>query len=613
MARKEQVELEYIAKLDSLTRELSKMPGISDKAAKRMVKGWDRELKRQTKIAEHAARAQQDAWKRAGEGAEGVKRIFDAAGGSAAGFAGTVEHAARSVLALSSALGPVGVVAVGTIAALGGIAAAAGAAALKGEELQKSLTDQGRRGVVTGEQRKQLQQVSAAWEELTASSSEFVVQLGAEVAPAVSRLVLGLADTIDNLRGWVKWGGEAIDTMSELATGGIVSDLAAWVGVTEELVEQNRQLTQARKDARKAAEADAAYLKILDAAIEERNNADKKAAEEKAKATEKAAEMAQRQAEAEQKAGQAALDRLQRQAHLVSLNSREKMAFLLEEQLAEAQHAAEVTGNHAQALEVRKQLVANYHAAIEAMDLEAMAKEEERRQQRVKAEKAALHQWMGEYARETNRRLEMEREVAEEARQANQERTQAAFQSAGQIAAAVGMLADHYAASQDRMTAKGRRAAEMAYRLQQGVAVSQIAINTAQAIMQSYAQLGPIGGTIAAVGMTAIGAAQAGVVLATPPPQYDTGGMVAPDHQLISAQAGEGVLTRNGVRNIGGPDALDALNQGRSTGGPMVIEQRYRHRTLDRVLADNIRRGGPLGGALDNARGRLGHSGRKAS
>jgi len=66
--------------------------------------------------------------------------------------------------------------------------------------------------------------------------------------------------------------------------------------------------------------------------------------------------------------------------------------------------------------------------------------------------------------------------------------------------------------------------------------ITDIGINTAVAIMQAYAQLGPVGGSIAAVLIGVLGAVQTAAVLATPIPKYEKG---TKNHKGGLAEVGE--------------------------------------------------------------------------
>jgi hypothetical protein len=98
--------------------------------------------------------------------------------------------------------------------------------------------------------------------------------------------------------------------------------------------------------------------------------------------------------------------------------------------------------------------------------------------------------------------------------------------------------------------------------------------------------------------MYALGAVQAAAVLATPPPKFHSGGMIAPDERMITAQTGEAVLSRSGVAAAGGASGVNDLNRG-GGGGAIVVVNQYRHRVFDSFIMDNLRRtGSPLAAAI---------------
>ena len=112
-----------------------------------------------------------------------------------------------------------------------------------------------------------------------------------------------------------------------------------------------------------------------------------------------------------------------------------------------------------------------------------------------------------------------------------------------------------------------------------------------------------------------MGATQAGIVAAQEPPSFHLGGIVGsrPDERQITARAGEGVLTRQGVNAIGGESGLAAANRGQG-GQALIVQHVYKHKILDEVLADSVARGGPIGGAINrrSPRGRRNPHGRRA-
>ena len=152
-----------------------------------------------------------------------------------------------------------------------------------------------------------------------------------------------------------------------------------------------------------------------------------------------------------------------------------------------------------------------------------------------------------------------------------------------------------------------------AFNLNKALKLSEITMSTASAIVSALT-VPPPAGVVLAGTVAARGATQAGIVAAQEPPSFHLGGIVGsrPDERQITARAGEGVLTRQGVQAIGGEAGLAAANRGQG-GGPMVVQMVYRHKVLDEVLSDSVRRGGPIGGAINrrSPRGRTNPHGRR--
>lgn len=91
-----------------------------------------------------------------------------------------------------------------------------------------------------------------------------------------------------------------------------------------------------------------------------------------------------------------------------------------------------------------------------------------------------------------------------------------------------------------------------AFKRSQAIAYAQIAINTALAIVKGYADLGVVGGTIAAIALAAIGVAQAAVVYTQPRPQ-------PPEPPKYLAQGGVVSSTPGGVNAVIGEGGADEL------------------------------------------------------
>jgi hypothetical protein len=160
--------------------------------------------------------------------------------------------------------------------------------------------------------------------------------------------------------------------------------------------------------------------------------------------------------------------------------------------------------------------------------------------------------------------------------------------------------------AKEKETQAANEAVARAFRLQKAANLSQIAMNTAVAVMRAFSDTGPLAGPAFAATIGALGATQAAIVSAQEPPTMHLGGMVKPDERMIRARVGEGVLTQQGMQAIGGEAGLRAANGGASAGGSIIVQEVYKHRVLDTVLTDSIRRGGPITAELNkrNRRGR---------
>jgi len=155
-------------------------------------------------------------------------------------------------------------------------------------------------------------------------------------------------------------------------------------------------------------------------------------------------------------------------------------------------------------------------------------------------------------------------------------------------------------------TQAANEAVGRAFRLQKAANLSQIAMNTAVGIMRAFVDPGGPAGVAFAATIAALGGTQAAIVSAQEPPTMHLGGMIKPDERMIRARVGEGVLTQQGMSAIGGEAGLRAANGGAGVGGSIVVQQVYKHRVLDTVLTDSIKRGGPITAELNkrNRRGR---------
>ena len=156
----------------------------------------------------------------------------------------------------------------------------------------------------------------------------------------------------------------------------------------------------------------------------------------------------------------------------------------------------------------------------------------------------------------------------------------------------------------ERFGEQNKKNAEIAFNVRKGIALSEIAINTAIGITRALALEGALG-FIAAGAIGAAGAAQA-VLVASEEPKFHMGGLVgsgsplAPDERRITAQTGEAVLSTSAVRRLGGSEGIQAIERGQTPNPIVVVTNPFKH--YDRFV-----KGRKLMGLDTNTTGRKGY------
>ena len=133
----------------------------------------------------------------------------------------------------------------------------------------------------------------------------------------------------------------------------------------------------------------------------------------------------------------------------------------------------------------------------------------------------------------------------------------------------------------ERFGEKNKKNAEIAFNVRKGIAISEVAINTAVAITRALSELGTVAGGIASVGIIATGAAQAALI-ASEEPSFHMGGLVggsslAPDERRITAKSGEAVLSTQAVQRLGGESGVNAIENGAGVSPIVVVTNPYKH------------------------------------
>jgi len=159
----------------------------------------------------------------------------------------------------------------------------------------------------------------------------------------------------------------------------------------------------------------------------------------------------------------------------------------------------------------------------------------------------------------------------------------------GGISDSLGAVASLSTTLSDKLAEDNKKAALALFRTSQAAGLSQVAVNTAVAITKALAELGPIAGPIAGVGLGLAGAAQAAIIAAQPPPAH-MGDPLAPDERQVSGRrvlATEAVLDSATTRRMGGEDGLRQAMRGGGGGQPVQVNLTYKH--LDREVARLMR------------------------
>ena len=190
--------------------------------------------------------------------------------------------------------------------------------------------------------------------------------------------------------------------------------------------------------------------------------------------------------------------------------------------------------------------------------------------------------------------------------------TQTKLQNAAAVAHGLinlsNMITDAAVEGADAETEAGRKALATQFAMKKAAGISSVIVSTAVAIASAL-PLGPIAGPILAAIYAATGAAQIGIIAAEQPNFHQGGIIPGAGDTSITAEGGEGILSRRGVAAVGGPQGVNAINAGGGGSGAVVISQVYKHRVFDVFVRDNLRQRGPLARAIQGDT-RIGHSGR---
>ena len=126
------------------------------------------------------------------------------------------------------------------------------------------------------------------------------------------------------------------------------------------------------------------------------------------------------------------------------------------------------------------------------------------------------------------------------------------------------------------------------FRATQAVSVAEASINTALAITLALATIPPPANIAFAIAAGIAGAVQIAAIASQPPPTFHTGGLLTNEVRMVG-QVGEGVVTRQGVKSLGGAEGLGRLNRGDSMGETVTVINKVNNRTTNTAIHEAIR------------------------
>lgn len=734
-ARNSDVSIGLVGDLGDLEKKLASMPGLTKKAADKIVREWVAANKTLEKVNSAAAKSAERAWDKAAKSIEGAVADMVPGGRQVIGVVEQLKDVLGGASAKTKLL-------VGSLGALGvGVAAAAALSrvAAAAEETRASiiaanqvtgLLPETLAGIQVAGGDKLLERVASAGGEMQKKIAEANVGLG-EARQAFVDLNVPLKDANGNLRSTNDIVGDYIKAVQGVASptdraayytqlfGGAGAELGAALGGTDldEWVRiADRYGTQVGPDAERAtvawnvatqsfsdvmtrfvddfthsfapggsmsaalnsftrsliavktftagvfnnldwktvkADVQAAILDFdkltyarEQASLADRSNAggasprtnpNTTATDTKAAAAAQAA-AAKAMADQERAAAQAAADRAQRAREAAAVEARaiqertaatdalvEITAKLNAETLTGADAVnARYDAQRDKILELTDKVVdlAAVRAALHANDLARMRELGEIEATQEAARQAARAKANAQAEQDHQAELDRIREAADARRSSQQSTAQATANFAGAMANLFGFIADEQIrAGRDASAAEKRRLRAL-FAAQKAAAIAQAAVNTALAVTAALDDLPFPGNIVAAAAVGVAGAVEIGVIAAQRPNIAHGGEYIRPtaptgsDETTRILQTGEAVLNRRATSNLGGEQAVNALNAGRATGGggPIYAPVFVGRRLVELGMADALEAPSPeVRAGIRRATGRVGHRGRRVA
>lgn len=603
--------LNVLADIRKYQAEFSKIPGFTEEKAAQAALKMQQQMERAAvraanearKAAAAASRAVEEPAKKAKEAFEAAHKATVATGGMFGGLTGPLQDVGD----LLERVGPAGAAAVVSVAAVATAFAAAAANAVDVARNVDEYMEQARTlGVeVLPAQEEAIRAASEALTGFDAAWLDLKVTLAADVAPGLADItdaVSGLITTLGDRNGSGAVGSlQALnDYLMALPAGIAIGALQDVVKGYAEVGAQAREAAAATAAMTAARQEQAAALAALGltqddspaaqaADLEERRKREAEAAKEAAKAAADAARA--------RKAATESLASVEASLYAQTLDAYDKIGMARQQQLDQIDKLEAASGDHATAELAR--------LSVERIAVDALAEARAREaaqgiasatayaQAKEREQHAAI-----KAAEEAKRAAEAaalaERQKADAARAAYQEQQASTLAGASSLATALEMAADAAVAGYDKTTRAGREAARRAFQYAKAFAIVDVAIKTAQAIMNAFTFPTPVGVALGVAAATIAGVTQAAAI-ASQQPSFHSGRFTSqPDEVAARLKRGEVVVPAPMVVAAGGPERVRERLEAPSS-APTVLVADMGDRRVMVPLRRAVSRGATLG------------------
>jgi hypothetical protein len=416
-----------------------------------------------------------------------------------------------------------------------------------------------------------------------------------EARKAAVTLASALEDDADAMAGFaaeIDAAGDELDTLSEVAEGvkavrkefkkadaekaireqeKALKDQAAAAEKLQDIIDKT---SDPHKQIVQELEKQLELIDELEARTGDVQQADAARAAALRQFTEEQAALEAKAAEESEKAAQEELDRmledlkLIREANQANIDARREAEMLAQEEAAQRN------------ADFQTATISAAQDTLAAISMLAQAAQDERlaNAEALQMELDRLaEEGMSQFRADINERTDLSREEKKQAIKAERER-----------------LSEEKKVLRERIKAE-KKAAREAFIANKIAALLQITVNTAVAITQAVAQLGPIAGAIAGVGIGILGAVQAGIV-ARQQPTFHQGGIVTAD--LLP---GEAVLDRSTTERLGAEGIRDLQAGGDGGGGSSSrVSLQIGRLEAREIIRTDLRSGGQIVATVRN-------------